>query len=151
PPAIIRGAMGLATTEDRTIGFLEEWRRLADADLAEVVLRGDLHLESGTEAMRRLLAEGRADCVFVTNNRMSAGAFEAIRGRNDAPAPLAADGDLWTRQVTPSVSVVQQPVRSTGRAAARMLGERIAAPGEPPSSMRLRSRIVSRESTLPRR
>lgn len=149
-PSIITGPAGLSTTEDRTTGFLQEWARIGGEMDADAVKRGDLHLESGTEAMHALLADGRADCVFVTNNRMSAGVFEAIRGRDDAPALLATDDDIWTRLVGPSVSVVQQPVRSTGRAAARMLGERIAAPGEPPTSMLLRSKIVARESTRPR-
>ncbi|MGP5252212.1 LacI family DNA-binding transcriptional regulator [Brachybacterium alimentarium] len=146
-PAVIGGPSQLRTTEDRVSGYLAAWRE-AGIELDEtVVLRGDLQLESGAALMAQILAEGHADCVYVTNNRMSAGAFEAMRGRDDAPALLATDDDLWSRLVTPSVSVVHQPVRATSRAAARMLGQRIANPDEEPSTTLLRSKIIEREST----
>lgn len=148
-PAVITGAESLSTTEDRTRGFLQSWTQLDGELTASAVLRGDLHLESGDEAMRQILAGGQADCVFVTNNRMSAGAFQSMRGDPAAPALMATDDDIWTRLVTPSITVVQQPIRSTGRAAARMLGDRITSPDETPSTTYLRSRIVERESTKP--
>src|SRR5690625_6399000 len=95
--------------------------------------------------MEQILAKDGADCVSVPNNRMPAGAFEAMRGRADAPALLATDDDLWTRLVTPSVSVVHQPVRATARAAARMLGQRMRSPEGEPATTLLRSGIVDRE------
>lgn len=149
-PAVLAGRPSLRTTEDRATAFLATWRELG-VDVPETaLLRGDLHVESGREAARQLLAEGRADCVYVTNNRMSAGAFEVLRDAPDAPALLATDDDLWTRLVTPSVSVVHQPVRATSRAAARMLGQRMENPEEEPSTTLLRSRIIERESTRPK-
>lgn len=149
-PAVLAGPAELATTEDRVRGYLSVWREAGVGVEDSAILRGDLHVESGTAMMRRILEAGEADCVYVTNNRMSAGAFEAMRGVADAPALLATDDDLWTRLVTPSVSVVHQPVQATSRAAARMLGLRIANPDEEPSTTLLRSRIIERESTLPR-
>ena len=149
-PAVIAGPAALRTTEDRAIGYLTAWREAGVAVDESALLRGDLHLESGRSMMEQILAEDGVDCVYVTNNRMSAGAFEAMRGRADAPALLATDDDLWTRLVTPSVSVVHQPVRATARAAARMLGQRMRNPEEEPSTPLLRSRIVERESTRPR-
>jgi DNA-binding LacI/PurR family transcriptional regulator len=149
-PAVIAGPASLRTTEDRAAGFLAAWRELGVETGPEALLRGDLHVESGREAARQLLAEGRADCVYVTNNRMSAGAFEVLRDSPEGPALLATDDDLWTRLVTPAVSVVHQPVRATSRAAARMLGQRMANPEEEPSTTLLRSKIIERESTRPR-
>lgn len=156
-PVVITGGPALTPTENRTQGFLTTWRALNEASsgsdtTADIpVLRGDLQLDFGRDAMRTILSEDGADCVFVTNNRMSAGAFEAMRGNLEAPALLATDDDVWTGLVTPSVSVVQQPVKSTGRSAARMLGERIAHPEEPPNSTYMRARILERESTQPRK
>lgn len=149
-PAVIAGPATLRTTEDRATGFLASWRELGVEPEADALQRGDLHVESGRALMEQLLVAGAADCVYVTNNRMSAGAFEAIRGVADAPALLATDDDLWTRLVTPSVSVVHQPVRATSRAAARMLSQRMASPDEEPSTTLLRSKIIERESTRPR-
>ncbi|WP_114854468.1 LacI family DNA-binding transcriptional regulator [Brachybacterium sp. YJGR34] len=149
-PAVIAGPASLRTTEDRASGFLAAWRELG-VDLPDTARRrGDLHVDSGRAQMEALLAEGGVDCVYVTNNRMSAGAFEALRDAEHAPALLATDDDLWTRLVTPAVSVVHQPVRATGRAAARMLGQRLATPEEEASTTLLRSRIIERESTRPR-
>src|SRR5690606_23506600 len=149
-PAVLAGRPSLLTTEDRATALLATWRELG-VDVPETaLLRGDLHVEAGREEARQLLDEGRADCVYVTNNRMSAGAFEVLRDAPDAPALLATDDDLWTRLVTPSVSVVHQPVRATSRAAARMLGQRMENPEEEPSTTLLRSRIIERESTRPK-
>lgn len=149
-PVVVAGPPDLRTTEDRATGFLAAWRGLGVGVGESALLRGDLHVESGRALAQQLLAAGDADCLYVTNNRMSAGAFEALRGAEDAPALLATDDDLWTRLVTPSVSVVHQPVRATSRAAARMLGQRMASPDEEPSTTLLRSRIIERESTMPR-
>ncbi|NMA75657.1 MAG: LacI family transcriptional regulator [Actinomycetales bacterium] len=149
-PAVIAGPQTLRTTEDRATGFLAAWRELGVELGAEALQRGDLHIESGRALMEQLLAAGEADCVYVTNNRMSAGAFEATRGIEGAPALLATDDDLWTRLVTPSVSVVHQDVRATSRAAARMLTQRMANPDEEPSTTLLRSRIIERDSTQPK-
>ncbi|MCT2262153.1 LacI family transcriptional regulator [Brachybacterium muris] len=149
-PVVIAGPPELRTTEDRATGFLQAWRDAGVEVGEQNLLRGNLFLDSGRSAMQDILTGGEADCVYVTNNRMSAGAFEALRGRTDAPALLATDDDLWTRLVTPSVSVVSQPVRGTGRAAARMLGQRMADPDEEPSTTLLRSKIIERESTRPR-
>ncbi|WP_152351398.1 LacI family DNA-binding transcriptional regulator [Brachybacterium subflavum] len=149
-PVVLAGPEGLTSTEDRVRGFLAEWSRVGGADgglEAPRVTRGDLHLDSGREAMAAVLAEEWADAVYATNNRMSAGAFEAMRGLGTAPGLLATDDDLWTRLVTPSVSVVQQPIRATGRTAARLLGQRMQEPGEDPSTILLHPRILEREST----
>ncbi|UQN29342.1 LacI family DNA-binding transcriptional regulator [Brachybacterium kimchii] len=161
-PVVLTGPEGLTSTEDRVRGFLAEWSRVGasggDALEAPRVIRGDLHLDSGREATQAVLAEGWADVVYATNNRMSAGAFEAMRGLDRAgaadgadgpgiPGLLATDDDLWTRLVTPSVSVVQQPIRATGRTAARLLGQRMQEPGEDPSTILLHPRILEREST----
>src|SRR5699024_12752837 len=100
--------------------------------------------------MEQLRAAGEVDCAPATNIRTAAGALEAIRGIEGAPALLATDDDLWTRLVTPSVSVVHQQVRATRRAAARMLAQRMADPDEEPSTTLLRSRVIERESTRPR-
>ena len=145
-PAVIAGPESLRTTEDRALGFLSAWQAAGGEITTDAVHRGDLHVESGRKLVQAL-AGGETDCLYVTNNRMSAGAFEALRGRTDAPALLATDDDLWTRLVTPSVSVVVQPVRATSRAAARMLGQRMASPEEEPSTTLLRSKIIEREST----
>ncbi|WP_193105716.1 LacI family DNA-binding transcriptional regulator [Brachybacterium sp. FME24] len=149
-PAVIAGPAQLRTTEDRVTGYLTAWREAGVEVDESAITRGDLHLESGAAAITQILAAGTTDCVYVTNNRMSAGAFEAMRGVEGAPALLATDDDLWTRLVTPSVSVVHQPVRATSRAAARMLGQRMANPEEEPFTTLLRSRIIERESTQPR-
>lgn len=149
-PAVIAGPASLRTTEDRAAGFVAAWRELGVEAGPEALLRGDLHVESGRALAEQLLASGGADCLYVTNNRMSAGAFEALRGAEHVPALLATDDDLWTRLVTPSVSVVHQPVRATSRAAARMLGQRMANPEEEPSTTLLRSKVIERESTQPR-
>lgn len=149
-PVVLTGPADLAATEDRVRGFVDAWAARGVEVTSEQILRGDLGLDSGRTLTAGVLQRGRCDCMYVTNNRMSAGAFDAMRGRSDVPALLATDDDLWTRLVTPSISVVKQPVKATGRAAARMLGQRMRNPDEEPSTTLLRPRIVERESTQTR-
>lgn len=149
-PVVLTGPADLAATEDRVRGFVDAWAARGVEITPEQILRGDLGLDSGRTLTAGVLQRGQYDCIYVTNNRMSAGAFDAMRGRCDVPALLATDDDLWTRLVTPSISVVKQPVKATGRAAARMLGQRMRNPDEEPSSTLLRPRIVERESTQTR-
>ena len=144
-PSCITGPRTLGPTEDRMVGFLRGW---AERGIDVAVARADLHLESGREAMRELFGSGDPDCAYVTNNRMSAGAFEAIRADGRDTGLLATDDDLWARLVTPTVSVVQQPFRATGRRAAQLLAERIANPDDSPSVTLLRSSVIARESTV---
>lgn len=146
-PACITGPDSLTATEDRVLGFVQAWSSAALDRITPAVHRGDHHFDSGSRAAQEILDLDRADCVFVTNNRMSAGAFKSLRGITEAPALLATDDDLWTSLVTPSVSVIQQPIRETGRLAAQMLGNRILNPTEPPRTSLLRSKVIEREST----
>jgi len=143
-PACIAGPATLRPTEDRMVGFVRGW---AERGIEVTVARGDLHIDSGRTVMRELLHDGGPDCVYVTNNRMSAGAFEAIRADDRSVGLLATDDDLWARLVTPTVSVVEQPFRTTGRRAARLLAARIADPEDSPSVTLLRPTVIAREST----
>lgn len=144
-PACITGPRDLGPTEDRMLSFVRSW---AEHGIEVTTARADLHTtDSARAVMRELVEAGEVDCVYVTNNRMSAGAFAAIRDGDRPVGLLATDDDLWARLVTPSVSVIQQPFRATGRHAARLLGDRIAAPEDSPSLTMLRSRIIAREST----
>lgn len=65
----------------------------------------------------------------------------------DAPALLSTDDDIWTRLVSPSISVIQQPIRETGRLSAEMLINRISNPAEMPRTTLLRAKVIVREST----
>ena len=57
-----------------------------------LVERGDFTIESGYDAMRRLLAHG-PDSVFACNDMMAAGALGAIREAGlDVPRDIAVMG-----------------------------------------------------------
>ena len=115
------------------------------------VFRGDLaRRESGYVLTRDALLDLDIDCVYATTNKLSVGAFRAIQESDSPVALLATDDDLWTSLVTPSVSVIQQPVRSTGRNAARLLRERMTSPHEPPRTVLLHPQLIQRDSTMPR-
>ncbi len=152
-PACITGPSTLSATEDRVTGFFQAWSGgVSSGDAGPiarepVLYRGDLHIGSGADAMTEILKEAEVDCVFVTNNRMSAGAFQSVRGVADAPALLSTDDDIWTRLVSPSISVIQQPIRETGRLSAEMLINRISNPAEMPRTTLLRAKVIVREST----
>ena len=148
--ACIAGPKHVSTTEDRLTGF-----RAALADAGRLlspgyVRRANLRAEGGESAMRSLLAMPEPpDAVFSTNGPLTSGAYQAIREALPAAeiGLVGVDDDQWTRMVTPTVSVVAQPVAEIGRLAGALLAQRSRSPEEPSRHAVLEPRLLVRESS----
>lgn len=145
--ATITGPVTMLASVDRVQGFRSA---LADAGLSPFAEEaGDYSEQSGADAARRLLAEGRPDAIFVASDLMARGALTALRaeglrvpedvavvGFDDSPVALGAD---------PQLTTVRQPMYAMGQAMAAVLLSRLAG-NEPPEITILSTDLVVRGS-----
>ncbi|MET8302193.1 LacI family DNA-binding transcriptional regulator [Micromonospora sp. NPDC005211] len=145
--ATIAGPQDMVAGIERLIGYRAA---LAAAGLPELVAYGDFTRESGTAAMRELLAaDPQLDAVFAASDLMAHAALRTLReaGRR-VPEDVAVIGfdDIETAAYTePPLTTVRQPIVELGRSMTRQLlrmaaGERI----EP--ALLLPTELVRRES-----
>lgn len=127
--AMIDGPEGSGTS--RRDGYL---RALTESGLEPVPrspLRSDWTREAGARSLPSLLDRGpRPTAVFCTNDRTAIGVLDAAQQRGVAvPDDLAVVGfdDIEeAAMTTPPLTTVANPALETGRAAARLLADRMA-------------------------
>jgi LacI family transcriptional regulator len=148
---LVGGPAGLSTAAERRLGYE---RALAEAGLrraACLVAEGDFRAPGGRAAMERLLAAAAPPtAVFVTNDLMTLGAYEALRARGlRVPRDVALvgfDDAPWAEWLHPPLTTVAQPAYELGATAARLLLERLGEPRRPAQSVVLETRLVVRAS-----
>ncbi|MGV9370856.1 LacI family transcriptional regulator [Micromonospora sp. BL1] len=145
--ATIAGPQDMVAGIERLIGYRSA---ITDAGLPELVAYGDFTRESGTAAMRELLAaDPELDAVFAASDLMAHAALRALReeGRR-VPEDVAVIGfdDIETAAYTePPLTTVRQPIVELGRSMTRQL-LRIAAGEEVEQALVLPTELVLRES-----
>ncbi|WBC12672.1 LacI family DNA-binding transcriptional regulator [Micromonospora sp. WMMA1998] len=145
--ATIAGPQDMVAGIERLIGYRAA---LAAAGLPERVAYGDFTRESGTAAMRELLAaDPELDAVFAASDLMAHAAMRALReaGRR-VPEDVAVIGfdDIETAAYTePPLTTVRQPIVELGRSMTRQL-LRIAAGEDVEQALVLPTELVLRDS-----
>ncbi|WP_405091371.1 LacI family transcriptional regulator [Micromonospora sp. NBC_01392] len=145
--ATIAGPQDMVAGIERLIGYRTA---LTAAGLPELVAYGDFTRESGTAAMRELLAaDPELDAVFAASDLMAHAALRALReaGRR-VPEDVAVIGfdDIETAAYTePPLTTVRQPIVELGRAMTRQL-LRIAAGEHVEQALMLPTELILRDS-----
>ncbi|MFF0875170.1 LacI family DNA-binding transcriptional regulator [Micromonospora aurantiaca (nom. illeg.)] len=145
--ATIAGPQDMVAGIERLIGYRTA---ITEAGLPELVAYGDFTRESGTAAMRELLAaDPELDAVFAASDLMAHAALRTLReaGRR-VPEDVAVIGfdDIETAAYTePPLTTVRQPIVELGRSMTRQL-LRIAAGEEVEQALVLPTELVLRES-----
>ncbi|KAB1108385.1 LacI family DNA-binding transcriptional regulator [Micromonospora aurantiaca (nom. illeg.)] len=145
--ATIAGPQDMVAGIERLIGYRNA---ITEAGLPELVAYGDFTRESGTAAMRELLAaDPELDAVFAASDLMAHAALRTLReaGRR-VPEDVAVIGfdDIETAAYTePPLTTVRQPIVELGRSMTRQL-LRIAAGEEVEQALVLPTELVLRES-----
>ena len=150
----IGGPAGLSTAAERLEGYEVA---LAEAGLRRAARRieeGEFRPSGGRAAMVRLLARAAPPtAVFVANDLMTLGAYEAIRAQGlRVPRDVAVvgfDDAPWAEWLHPPLTTVAQPAYELGAMAARLLLERMQEPRRPTRSVVLET--PSRRSCVVRR
>lgn len=129
--ACISGPLTTTTGSERLLGYrmaLERARLPVDDALIRVA---DFREEGGHQAINELLAQGACpDAVFITNNRMTAGALEAIEEAKlavpDEIAVVGYDEISWAAALLRiALTTVSQPAYDLGHESARLLLSRL--------------------------
>lgn len=128
---IISGPTHLTTGSERLRGYelaLTEAGIEIDAALIEL---GDFREQSGYDAACRLLnREPRPTALLVANNEMTAGVLSALQEaglRLPYDLSLVSFDDVrWARYVDPPLTVIAQPLKQMGEAAAELLLQQLA-------------------------
>lgn len=145
---VITGPSQMMVSKDRLSGWraaLEEAGLEAEPSLVE---EGAFTLESGAEAVSKLLARvPDLDAVFAQNDLMALGALGALQAEGKTvPGDVAVMGfdDLLATSTIPSLSTMAQDVQGFGAAMASLLLEQLA--GGSPRHEVIPVRLVERES-----
>ena len=149
--AIILGPADRIDGRDRQVGYERAlYRNGVEVD-TRLVERGEFTIESGYEAMRRLLAH-RPDSVFACNDMMAAGAMEAIREAGlvvpDDIAVIGFDDLPIATQIAPALSTVRQDLAAIGAAAIDVLNRLVRGDDPaPPTVTTVDGSLIIRGST----
>lgn len=124
--ALIEGEKGFQATIERKEGFL---KALHDQDISihgEYIVEGNYTMESGYNAMRRLLQTNHPPtAVFCLNDEMAVGAMKAIfEAGLRVPQDISIvgfDDSQFSSYITPSLTTVRREISEVGRTGARKL------------------------------
>jgi DNA-binding LacI/PurR family transcriptional regulator len=148
--ATIAGPLDMGVGQDRLAGYRQALARARLPADPRLVAEGDFTAESGTIAMRRLLADApELDGVFAASDLMALGAMQELdrQGRR-VPEDVAVIGfdDIRPAALsTPPLSTVRQPIDRLGRTMATVLLARLRG-AEPDRMTVLPTEVVLRAS-----
>jgi len=128
--ACIAGPLATTTGAERLLGYRTALQGAGIALDDSLVRVADFREQGGREAMRELLNQRpRPDAVFISNNRMTAGALQAIEeSRVTVPEGMAVvgyDDVSWAALLRTPLTTVSQPAYDIGYESPRWLLSRI--------------------------
>lgn len=124
--ATITGPMANPLSQDRLKGFEERMRKARLKIHAEFVVHGNFSVNSGYEAMKKLLgAPSRPTAVFCANDEMAIGALKAIKEK-DLRVPhdisvIGFDNLRFSEYTDPPLTTISQPNARIGETAMKLM------------------------------
>ncbi len=154
--ACIAGPLTVSTGFERLAGYREALGRAGLAIDDSLVRVADFREQGGRQAMAELLKQKpRPDAVFISNNRMAAGALQVIEESKLAvPEDIAIvgyDEISWAPLLLYPLTTVSQPSYDLGHESARLLLGRIEGYSGPPRTLLLRTSLDVRASSAPKK
>ncbi len=151
--ACIGAPAALTPAGDRLSGYRKALKESGIEEDPDLVLLGDYHAKSGSEAMTRLLAlASPPTAVFAGNDLMAIGAMRAVLDAGlSVPQDVAVvgfDAIELARYTNPTLTTIAQPVGDIGSQAAALLIERIDDKTRAPRRPVLSTRLIVRQSTV---
>jgi DNA-binding LacI/PurR family transcriptional regulator len=119
------------------------------------IIRSELSVNGGREAMRTLLSlPQRPEAVFINNNLLALGALLEMADQNvSSPRDLGLvgfDDHPWAAVSHPPITVVKQPTRQIGQAAAEMILALINELPIPEKRVVFNCELIERQSCRPK-
>jgi LacI family transcriptional regulator len=153
--ACIAGPLSATTGAERLRGYRMALEQAGTAVDESLVRLANFREDGGYRAMQELLKlEPLPDAVFVSNNRMTAGALQAIEEAKLAiPEEMAVvgyDEISWTNVLRTALTTVSQPAYDLGHESARLLLGRLDGYSGSPRTVVLPTSLNIRASSLPK-
>jgi LacI family transcriptional regulator len=149
--AFIGGAENASTSRERAQGFLGRMSEKGHAVPEHFRFHGGFSHDISAQVMGRLLSRAdRPDAVFCANDLMAFGALDALRAHRIQPEDcwiIGYDDVDMAAWDSFSLTTVRQPSREMARVGAKMLLERIHAPGSPARRVDFPCDLIVRGST----
>jgi LacI family transcriptional regulator len=123
---ILAGLERLSTMRERLAGY---WQALQDAGIhvnEEWIIRSQLSVEGGRQAMRSMLSlRDKPQAVLINNNLLALGAL-LVLGETEPDCTqnlgiVCFDDHPWSAVSNPPLTVVRQPTQKIGQVAAEMI------------------------------
>ncbi len=147
----LAGLPGASPTWRRVESFVERCRKNGCSIPDRAILQGDFQTESGYQVVRRRLQDGeKFTAAFATNDLMAYGAVRAIveaglRIPRDVSV-IGFDDISLSKLYNPPLTTIRQPLLEMGRAAVRLLLERIADPHLEPRRIVFPVELITRQT-----
>ena len=127
---VITGPKNTSTADARLQGYLDALAELGIEADPRFIVRCDYSMEGARVAFQQLLAQNPdMTGVFATNNYVSMGVLEAVNLLSlKIPKDIsivAFDKMEWSRIFSPSLCIVEQPMKEMGRVAAEIMLRRL--------------------------
>jgi LacI family transcriptional regulator len=150
--ATITGLIDTAPARDRLRGYREEIQRQGLAYRDDYVVYGDYYVESGADAMARLLELAEPPtAVFAASDLMAVGALGVLaRAGRRVPEDVALvgfDDILLAGLTTPALTTLRQDKQGLGAAAGEALVALMEEDGDAQAAITLPVELVVRGST----
>ena len=148
--ALVNGPQRVSTARERTDGYLAALAAGGLERSDEWIWVGEFSLQDGRRSVDWLMqAPERPDAIFSTSAMLTSGVLSGIRQHGlHWPDDLAVVGfgdAVYASLVEPGVTVIEQPTKTMGETAARILLNRSSYQQEAPHVL-LPSKIVLRDS-----
>jgi LacI family transcriptional regulator len=151
--ACITGPRNVMTAQHRLAGYKAALTANGMRAQESLIRFADFKDAGGAKAVHELLhGAKKPDGIFVANNRMTTGALLALRELGvvvpDEISLVGFDDLPWAELVSPTISTVRQPSYELGRAAAKLLTERMqGVAGASPREIILEPELIIRASS----
>lgn len=150
--AHIAGSLSREGARGRLEGYRDALRQAEVPRDDRLVVEADFSEEGGREAMKRLLNVTGFTAVFAANDRMAAGALNALReARLRVPEDVSVvgfDNAAIARFTYPALTTIDYPVVEMGQRAADHLASLIGGKS-PPDLPLIKPSLITRGSTTP--
>ncbi|MCC8137031.1 MAG: LacI family transcriptional regulator [Clostridiales bacterium] len=141
--------IGDCSYEDRYVGYCDTMIRNGLPMDYAAIFPTDQTVKSGRAAMKKLLAGNTAEAVFCANDATAIGALQGWKEYQNAgkmPALISIDNITAAEEVTPALTTVHIPHEDMGKAAVKVLLDRIQKGHTEHLRVEFPSRLVIRES-----
>lgn len=156
---MLAGHLKLSPHHDRLEGFRKTMQESHLPILDEYLISGNVQVEDGLTAGRRLLdLPNRPTAILASNNKLLLGVLQAVDERKisipDELSVLGFDDYLWNNHFNPTLTAVAQPTHAIGKRSFELLLQLILQPEEEKTSpvhVRIPAELRIRNSTAPPR